>query len=151
MTYTNKLRSPEWQKKRLKILQRDNWACCKCADRTTTLNVHHLKYSGDPWETEESDLITLCEDCHMIVSEWKIDLLKDEFTSFKIPNIEGYFVCAIYENGIIIYKKDAENFKIIFKTPHKYLKNIIQHVINYWLLTGNENLLIDKSLLNGKS
>ena len=31
-TYSRKLSNPLWQKKRLKILERDNWTCKKCGD-----------------------------------------------------------------------------------------------------------------------
>ena len=32
------------------------------------LNVHHIRYaqSGNPWDVNESDLITLCQECHML-------------------------------------------------------------------------------------
>lgn len=65
MTYREKLKHPFWQKKRLEIMQRDNWSCKKCGSTVKTLNVHHLKYSGEnPWNAPDSDLLTLCEDCH---------------------------------------------------------------------------------------
>jgi hypothetical protein len=62
--YSEKLKDPRWQKKRLKILERDEFACNDCGDTESTLMVHHLKYAGDPWEIEDKYLITLCEDCH---------------------------------------------------------------------------------------
>lgn len=66
LTYGEKLRHPKWQKLRLEILKRDKWKCVLCGDVDTTLNVHHLKYSGDPWEAKKEDLESLCEDCHRI-------------------------------------------------------------------------------------
>lgn len=70
-TYSKKLRDPRWQKKRLEILQRDEFTCTLCGDTTTTLNVHHLEYSGDPWEADNKHLQTLCEHCHIVV-EWRL-------------------------------------------------------------------------------
>lgn len=64
MTYSEKLKDPRWQKKRLEILKRDNWTCQNCQSTTKTLHVHHLKYNGNPWEANNNDLQTLCEDCH---------------------------------------------------------------------------------------
>ena len=65
-TYAEKLKDPRWQKKRLKVLERDKWTCKECGDKENTLNVHHLKYakSGNPWDTPIKDLQTLCEKCH---------------------------------------------------------------------------------------
>ena len=41
MIYVEKLKDPRWQRKRLEILQRDDWKCYWCKDDKTTLNVHH--------------------------------------------------------------------------------------------------------------
>lgn len=65
MTYSEKLRNPLWQKKRLFILERDNWKCqcCDCTDKN--LQVHHVVYSKrDPWDYPDYLYQTLCEDCH---------------------------------------------------------------------------------------
>jgi len=63
--YSEKLKDPRWQKKRLQILERDNWACYWCGDKETTLHVHHLWYQGrNPWDTEDEGLQTLCSECH---------------------------------------------------------------------------------------
>lgn len=64
--YQKKLKDPLWQKKRLKILERDNWQCKLCGNKTKTLTVHHIKYHDDlePWEYEDDELVTLCKNCH---------------------------------------------------------------------------------------
>jgi hypothetical protein len=67
-TYSEMLKHPKWQKKRLEILERDNWCCVKCGDTETTLHIHHLKYTGKPWEAPKSDLVTLCAVCHSFFS-----------------------------------------------------------------------------------
>lgn len=74
MTYAEKLLDPRWQKKRLKILERDNWTCQLCGDKEITLHVHHLKYSGNPWDVENDNLITYCQCCHSL-----IEFLKKEY------------------------------------------------------------------------
>jgi hypothetical protein len=67
-TYSDKLKDPRWQKKRLEILERDEWACRACTSTKDTLHVHHIKYekSHEPWEAQDDELITLCESCHDI-------------------------------------------------------------------------------------
>lgn len=68
--YSEKLKHPKWQRKRLEIMQRDDFKCKMCYDTETTLHIHHLEYSdGDPWDIENEKLITLCEDCHKIVED----------------------------------------------------------------------------------
>jgi len=63
--YARALRDPRWQKKRLKIFQRDGWRCRKCGSTKRTLVVHHLEYTRKyPWNEPDAHLITWCERCH---------------------------------------------------------------------------------------
>jgi len=72
MAYSDLLKDPRWQRKRLEILERDDFTCQKCYETTKTLHVHHKVYSKqkvDPWTYADNVLITLCEDCHQSVSD----------------------------------------------------------------------------------
>lgn len=91
--YQKLLTHPKWQKKRLEIMQRDNWECKKCKDQETTLHVHHLKYyvGMKPWEYDNKDLVTLCEHCHM-----------------EIENIKKFEEVVLFEN-ISIFKHVSFN------------------------------------------
>lgn len=64
--YSQKLRDPKWQKKRLEIMQRDNFTCRKCGSKDKTLHVHHVEYhnGNDPWEYPDNYYLTLCFECH---------------------------------------------------------------------------------------
>jgi len=60
-------KDPQWQKRRLKILERDEWSCKVCNRKDRTLHVHHIFYEPDienPWEYSDNLLITLCDECH---------------------------------------------------------------------------------------
>lgn len=100
MTYQEKLKDPRWQRKRLKILERDNWKCINCLDDTSTLHVHHIDYQGkNPWDTEDDLLEVLCDDCHSTIhtlSEKELFLYKctvnrnkllDDFTPETIKQL----------------------------------------------------------------
>ena len=65
-TYAELLRDPRWQKKRLEIMQRDNFSCVICSSKDKTLHVHHCFYKkgADPWDYPNDSLVTLCFDCH---------------------------------------------------------------------------------------
>lgn len=74
MTYSDKLKNPKWQRKRLEILSRDKFTCSHCytgENDGIPLHVHHLIYlpGKNPWEVPDDCLITLCERCHKIESE----------------------------------------------------------------------------------
>jgi hypothetical protein len=98
MNYSEQLKSPKWQKKRLEIMQRDNFTCQLCGDKETTLNVHHIVYINNKkcWEYKNKDLITLCEHCHK-----EVEILKKDY---KINNIEkiSIYKSTEWENNLRI-------------------------------------------------
>jgi hypothetical protein len=70
MSYADLLRDPQWQRKRLEVMQAAGFACAECGDTTTTLNVHHTYYAKGrkPWEYELDELRCLCEPCHELIT-----------------------------------------------------------------------------------
>ena len=88
-TYDKLLTDPRWQRKRLEIMNEDNFTCQICGDKVSTLTVHHIRYIKGlkPWEYSNSLLITLCNDCHDFVHyrgrwQWII-----EFENMQRANI----------------------------------------------------------------
>jgi len=71
MTYREQLLHPNWQRKRLEILQRDEFRCQLCRDDDSTLHVHHKQYARGrlAWEYPNDELVTLCEGCHESMHE----------------------------------------------------------------------------------
>lgn len=65
-SYAAKLRDPRWQKKRLEIFKRDSFTCQLCWETQRELHCHHLFYEPgrEPWEADDSDLLTTCVVCH---------------------------------------------------------------------------------------
>ena len=63
--YNQALKHPKWQRKRLKVFERDKWKCTECGDKETTLHIHHLKYTKKyPWDEPLGNLKTVCSNCH---------------------------------------------------------------------------------------
>lgn len=64
--YSELLRHPFWQKKRLTIMQRDGFACVECSDTLNNLQIHHNYYKADtmPWDYPDDCFKTLCDLCH---------------------------------------------------------------------------------------
>jgi hypothetical protein len=71
-----KYKDPRWQKRRLEIFERDNWACTLCGESDKTLHVHHAYYESDldPWDYDQKTLHTLCDDCHDAANDLRRDL-----------------------------------------------------------------------------
>lgn len=72
-SYSDTLRDPMWQKKRLSILNRDKFSCILCGDKKTELHVHHKVYikGRKPWEYSDDNFSTYCKYCHEIVESLK--------------------------------------------------------------------------------
>jgi len=78
VNYSDKLRDPRWQRKRLEALDAADWACASCSADELTLHVHHRRYikGREVWDYSLDELAVLCENCHTIVHELD-ELAKD--------------------------------------------------------------------------
>jgi len=112
--YSEKLKDPRWQKKRLEIFERDAWTCRLCSSTKKTLCVHHKKYSygKNPWEYDNEDLITYCEECHRAFS-----LMEERYNLFMKA-----------ENG-----KFKELVSSALVLTEVYYKHIDPQKIPFWL------------------
>lgn len=65
--YNELLKSPLWQRARLKVMERDDFQCRFCGDKTEQLHVHHTIYlpNKTPWDYDDQYLVTICHACHM--------------------------------------------------------------------------------------
>lgn len=112
-SYSEKLKSPKWQKKRLEIFQRDNFTCQLCKSTERTLHVHHKEYEGykDPWDYGNDKLITYCEDCHNLVEKYKrSDFSVFYFEQTTLDKSRLFVVGLIHENGNKFFHFNKENF-----------------------------------------
>lgn len=134
MTYSEKLRDPRWQKRRLDILNRDAWTCRECQRKDRPLHVHHCYYiSGrDPWEYEDSVFLTLCEECHEtrqavehdVLLEFKRLLATQDLTSLNRVMVSILEAKIAAENGVTViadlaldWTEDARWFRYAYGHP----------------------------------
>lgn len=121
MTYSEKLKDPRWQKRRLEIFNRDKFACRKCGDEKTTLAVHHLYYERgkEPWDYPADALVTLCEPCHndefeakdvdreLLITLKKCGAFQDEILTlshlFKRPMTPGEWYLVLRRFELIMF------------------------------------------------
>ena len=69
--YSEILKDPRWQRKRLEILGDRGFRCEWCWSDKLTLHVHHQYYVKGrlPWEYPEWCFQVLCKTCHDIVPD----------------------------------------------------------------------------------
>ena len=139
--YKEQYKHPKWQKRRLQILERDNFTCKKCGDTETTLHVHHLIYykGRTVWNYIDFDLITLCEHCHVQIENIKPN--KADFKKIKIYKSNGwvaknYIMFVVVGNVMSVEIFDKEDSFITGFNFHGYelskIKPLMNTVINKW-------------------
>lgn len=139
LTYSDKLKDPRWQKKRLEILERDKWMCQDCGDNENTLHVHHrvYMYGKEPWDTPNEYLITLCAGCHEAEAESMSEALHDmnqeikkKFLASDVINLfnafhdlEPYHCAEIFSTVIRHWFSSPELVKEMYDRYFEYLTN----------------------------
>lgn len=128
--YSDLLKHPNWQKKRLLILERDNWTCQSCGDKESMLHVHHFRYlpNNKPWEYSDEFLITLCQYCHKEEEEF-------------IKSVNAKFV-ALSRNAFFpigkMYRVAHMMATLHFVKPSEYLR--LNSLLNQFFEENEETL-----------
>lgn len=122
--YSKKLLDPRWQKKRLEVLDRDNFQCQFCTTKTETLHVHHRKYfhGRDPWDIDSKWLVTLCSGCHELESKQQQRELIDVFLkAIKVRSLSNVSLSLLI-HGIEIGNSEIQQEKLFEVLAH-FLNN----------------------------
>lgn len=92
MKYADQLRDPRWQRKRLEIMERSDFACENCGEKTKTLAVHHRLYlrGRKAWEYESEFLECLCQECHSSKHDLQAELNAVLLMGADIEQVIGY-------------------------------------------------------------
>ena len=89
LTYLEQLQHPNWQRKRLEVMEAAGFSCESCGAQNSMLNVHHKRYVKGrmAWEYEANELQCLCKNCHADVHKHKdfLDNVISQFHPSAIP------------------------------------------------------------------
>lgn len=103
-TYSEKLRDPRWQRRRLEVMSAAGFACEQCGCETRTLNVHHLLYrkGAEPWDYSDAELACVCEDCHTAEHEIRdrLSLNMRGMTVEQLERLLGYSAGLLVADGV---------------------------------------------------
>ena len=105
LSYAEKLKDPRWQKKRLEVLDLNEFTCQLCGDSESMLHVHHKMYakSREPWEYEVDQYAVLCKNCHAAQHSQEIDVFFDVMSRLPIDGPYNKEEIAFFVSGFIGY------------------------------------------------
>jgi len=69
--YAEYLKSPQWQMKRKKVMERDNGLCQGCLT-APAVDVHHKTYQR-VFDEPLFDLVAICRECHSKIHDGRAD------------------------------------------------------------------------------
>lgn len=95
MTYKEYLNTDHWQNLRRNKFKFGGRKCVICQE-TKTVDVHHIRYRENLFETEPKDLIVLCRACHRMVHRHGTNTLSKK----ELLEIYGDFAFIEPEPGI---------------------------------------------------
>jgi hypothetical protein len=160
MTYSQKLKDPRWQRRRLQVLEAANWKCERCEAADKTLHVHHNFYrsKSEPWEYPSHAFAALCEECHELAEVDRRELqsciesiYEAEFAAVNLHSALGLLKGLRMFNALGInpkhterigYREQAWGFARIFGGDERDLLPQIEktdglidrtHVDNLWM------------------
>jgi len=122
MNYKEKLKDPRWQRKRLEVMYRDDFKCTYCSDSKSTLNVHHLSYGQNPWDTCNEDLMTLCESCHYVTEQCK-KMFSDGRIIVEIVKYDGV--------PLVVFIKGSERIVTFYMDKYKAFLSMDIKTVNF--------------------
>lgn len=136
-TYSELLRNPHWQKKRLEILNRDQWSCDDCGDglkTNTVLHVHHKEYifGRAPWDYDNDNFETLCAPCH-----------RKRHTK---PDAQEKSFYSVYEDKALIAAFTILSADLRYEIQRLFKDDAkIEHQVNF--LVNYENVKVEEYLV----
>jgi hypothetical protein len=145
LTYSEQLKHPNWQRRRLEIMQRDEFACQCCYDDETTLHVHHKRYVKGrmAWEYPDAELVTLCEGCHESLHAMT-EIAKEMLARLPVDgpgclsNMTGLLA------GFATGEQGMDFYAVYTDEPHHYLVGVVANRLMWHVRTPALSDLADR-------
>lgn len=119
------------------VLWRDNYTCQQCKKSNVPLEVHHIVYRSQDGSDDESNLITLCDDCHNKLHQGKMKLKKSisqgKKKALKDATQMNYLKCLLMER----YNKAKITWGFITKENRQILKLRKEHYFDALVIASS--------------
>jgi len=121
--YSSQYLDPRWQKKRLEVMQRDEFKCRDCGDADSQLHVHHLMYFKNRmvWDYDDKLLVCLCDSCH--VSRHSNNETEHMLSEILISGIDTVYVNMITH----MYARESKLVENLIQTMFDHIHTNYRH------------------------
>lgn len=162
-TYSEQLRDPRWQRKRLELLEAAGWMCNQCFSGEKELHVHHYWYEPRtaPWDYPDDCYGVLCDPCH---KDWHTAKLHCDkslagLSITQLTQVSGLIAglkcvseCVDYEMGRHCDALFVCGFVRGFWPPHEYQNAIADECLlrvsrkqAFWFSSVVERVIPDRA------
>lgn len=151
-----KYKHPNWQRKRLEVMELAKFRCEDCGEADSTLNVHHSYYEKgrDPWDYPTESLHCLCDPCHKKFDAVRIAINRQigRLALHQIEELLGFARGLELEENYTNVQHTADNYQVlrgmmrVFATLNGH--DIDRYVYSVVSVLG-DNKLVDSYLLCG--
>ena len=115
-------------------LHRDNYTCQICGKKHTRLEIHHIVFRSQGGTNDESNLITLCEECHAGIHDGKIVLDKKP----KKMNLKHATHMSIIRSQLLKqYHEAIETFGFVTNENRNHLSLPKDHYIDACVIASS--------------
>lgn len=116
-----------YSSRRAAILYRDSYTCQICDKKHTRLEVHHIIWKSRGGSDDESNLITLCNECHENVHKGELVITKKP----KKLNLKHATHMSIIRSQLLkVYPDAIETFGFVTKENRNHLSLPKDHYID---------------------
>ena len=113
------------------VLSRDAYTCQCCKTKQGTLQVHHIIYRSNGGSDEESNLITLCKNCHAKLHKGELNNFASKLVGKKKTNLRYASQMSIVRSQLLkYYFKAIETFGYVTKENRRNLGLLKDHYID---------------------
>ena len=116
-----------YSSRRKAVLHRDNYTCQCCGKKNCGLEVHHIIYRSNGGNNDETNLITLCKECHKKVHKGIIVIDKKP----KKMNLKHATHMSIIRSQLLkVYPQAIETFGFVTSENRHHLELEKTHYID---------------------
>lgn len=130
------------------VLSRDNYTCQCCKTKKGTLQVHHIIYRSNGGSDEESNLITLCENCHTKLHKGELNNFESKLTGKKKTNLKYASQMSVVRSQLLkYYFKAMETYGYVTKENRQNLGLSKEHYIDACVIASQGRLFQENKLI----